>query len=385
MSFGPRNRFLRGLIALLTLRFGRRRRKELPPSEPIAAERPEQQAAVAREREERRRRPDEEERLAEESERLEEEHEQIRRRPAEPPPTVERELVARPRMELFVAALLIAVAIGAAGFIVFYVTAPDTQLLGLTIGLAFAFLALATALAGKRLVPQEKAADEYHFYGDEERREDVEAIVKESADGISRRKLLFGAAGTAGATLAGAAAFPAASLGPSVGDHIHATPWRAGRRLVKTDGRPLLAEEVDEGMFLNAFPDGASRSELGSPLIVVRLPPDELDAQGPRAAAAADGILAFSKICTHAGCAVSIYRHPLFDPEEPRPALVCPCHYSTFDVGRAGEVVFGPASRPLPILPLRINADGELEAADDFIGTVGPTYGGSRMEGDEDT
>jgi ubiquinol-cytochrome c reductase iron-sulfur subunit len=91
------------------------------------------------------------------------------------------------------------------------------------------------------------------------------------------------------------------------------------------------------------------------------------------------GIVAYSKICTHAGCAVALYRKPTFAAVEPRPALVCPCHYSTFDPARGGAVLFGPAGRPLPQLPLEIDRNGHLRAAGTFSGPVGPGWWGVRM------
>jgi nitrite reductase/ring-hydroxylating ferredoxin subunit len=90
------------------------------------------------------------------------------------------------------------------------------------------------------------------------------------------------------------------------------------------------------------------------------------------------GILAFSKICTHAGCAVSEFRYPKFEPTAPSPAVVCPCHYSTFDVTKGGEVVFGPAGRPLPQLPIAIDQDGNLVAAGGLSGRAGPSWWGVR-------
>jgi ubiquinol-cytochrome c reductase iron-sulfur subunit len=91
--------------------------------------------------------------------------------------------------------------------------------------------------------------------------------------------------------------------------------------------------------------------------------------------------VAYSKICTHAGCAIALYRKPTFPVVEPRPALVCPCHYSTFDPARAGEVLFGPAGRPLPQLPLLIDASRDLRAAGNFSGPVGPSWWGVRNHG----
>jgi ubiquinol-cytochrome c reductase iron-sulfur subunit len=111
----------------------------------------------------------------------------------------------------------------------------------------------------------------------------------------------------------------------------------------------------------------------------VRLPPDQLHLPSENAGYDANGIVAFSKICTHAGCAISLYRAPLFQADEPRPALVCPCHYSTFDPATGGTVTFGPAGRRLPMLPLSIDGSGFLRAKGNFDGPVGPSWWGVRM------
>ena len=108
-------------------------------------------------------------------------------------------------------------------------------------------------------------------------------------------------------------------------------------------GKPILAAAVIEGSFLTAFPQGADKEDLGSPVVVVRVDPATLRLPPERAGWAPEGILAYSKICTHAACAISLY--PL--AAEPvdgvaGPALVCPCHYSTFDVLDGGSVEFGP-------------------------------------------
>jgi ubiquinol-cytochrome c reductase iron-sulfur subunit len=207
----------------------------------------------------------------------------------------------------------------------------------------------------------------------------VERLVEEGADGISRRGLLkLGLLG-AGGTLGLAALVPALSFGPAFRiKELFATPWRKGRLLVDEADRPWKATDILEADFYTAFPAGADKEQQGSPLVLVRLPKDRLALPADLAGYDADGIVAYSKICTHAGCAISMYRVPLFQPDEPSPALVCPCHYSTFDPAKGGTVLFGPAGRRLPMLPLQIDAKGYLRAKGNFDEPVGPSWWGVR-------
>jgi ubiquinol-cytochrome c reductase iron-sulfur subunit len=203
--------------------------------------------------------------------------------------------------------------------------------------------------------------------------------VAESGTRLTRRRLFTLGLATAGGALAAALLAPLASLGPGIDlNSFVRTPWRRGRRLVDENGVPYRSADIEQDTFYTAFPEGADREQLASPLVVVRLPPRDLDLPRENAGSAADGIVAFSKICTHAGCAISLYRTPLFPEAEPKPALVCPCHYSTFDPATGGTVIFGPAGRKLPMLPLRIDARGYLRAAGNFDGPVGPSWWGVR-------
>ncbi|HEY2636997.1 MAG TPA: Rieske 2Fe-2S domain-containing protein, partial [Solirubrobacteraceae bacterium] len=253
------------------------------------------------------------------------------------------------------------------------------QALGLALGLGLAALAAALVVAGKSVVPQETAVEERPPLR-EGRDEEEAAATRELArgtEGISRRRLLTTTAGVAAAGLGAAAAVPAASLGPNVSQRIDDTPWRRGRGIVDSDGVALTADDVTPGAFVTGFPADANPRELGSPIVMVRLPVDSLhlpDGRDP-AVWAPEGIVAYSKICTHAGCAIALYRKPLFRDTQPRPALVCPCHYSTFDPARGAERIFGPAGRPLPQLPLEIDpATRELRAGGGFSGSVGPAW-----------
>ncbi len=308
-----------------------------------------------------------------------------RRRRPEPP---ERIVPAGPPSrgaENAVVALLVCAALLAAAFTVVYAfddLADQTQLLGLALGLCFACVAAALIVAAKRLVVTEELEEDYPEPEHPQEQRELEQVVRDSGSRITRKRLLLGAGGAAGAAIGVAAITPALSLGPILDTNpLYATPWRRGRRLVDTSGAPYRAEDISRDTFYTAFPEGAPKDEIGSPVVVVRLDPSALKLPPERARWAPQGILAFSKVCTHAGCAVALYRKPLFPPTSPRPALVCPCHYSTFDPARGGEVIFGPAGRPLPQLPLVVDDGGGLRAGGNYSGPVGPSWTGVRGEG----
>jgi quinol---cytochrome c reductase iron-sulfur subunit len=155
-------------------------------------------------------------------------------------------------------------------------------------------------------------------------------------------------------------------------------PWRRGTRVVDEDGSPLAPDDVKVGTFVTGFPEGADKRELGSPVVLVRLRADELDLPADRSDWDAEGVLAFSKICTHAGCTINLYRYPLFPAQSPGPALVGPCHYSTFDPATGGNRIFGPAGRSLPQLPMALDDAGRLISGGDFSGPIGPSWWGVR-------
>jgi ubiquinol-cytochrome c reductase iron-sulfur subunit len=243
-------------------------------------------------------------------------------------------------------------------------------------------IAAALILAAKRFVPYEELEEDYPETEHPDDQEQIARLASVSAAPITRKRLLGAAGGAAGGALVLAAVAPALSLGPWLDtDPLYRTPWRRGRRLVDDAGVPLRADAIATETFYTAYPEGADRDELGSPVVVVRIDPGSLRLPPDRRAWAPLGILAYSKICTHAGCAVSLYRKPTFPSTQPRPALVCPCHYSTFDPAAAGKVLFGPAGRPLPQLPLTIDASGVLRAAGNYSGPVGPSWEGVRGQG----
>jgi ubiquinol-cytochrome c reductase iron-sulfur subunit len=288
-----------------------------------------------------------------------------------------RETPSSPGAERALAVLLVLAGLGFAAFGVLIAVDADPRLLGAALGGGLACLSAALIVAGLRVVPQEVAVEERPPLGDERARAAALEDLRGATEGVSRRRLILGAAGAAGTGLAAAAVLPVTALGP--GAHVlNESPWRAGVELVDEDGRPVTADAVPVGSFITAFPAGADRRELGSPVIVVHVDPRTLDLPAERRTWAPEGLLAYSKICTHAGCAVSLFRYPLYEPTSDAPALVCPCHYSTFDVRRAAKVTLGPAGRPLAQLPLRIDGRRRLVAGGPLSGSVGPAWWGTR-------
>jgi len=310
-----------------------------------------------------------------------------RRRPSAEETRIVPSLPPNPLAELAVLALLGLSSLSALGFILIYAFGDRlpavTPLLGATMGLALLFLASSLVVVALKLVPTEELAEQYPPHEHPGEQQVIAEIVDESGTRFSRAGLfklgLLGAGGMLGLAILA----PAVSFGPlfHVGDFLR-TPWRRGRRLVDERGRPYKASDIAEKDFYLAFPENTSdeeKEQMAASLVVIRLPPDQLHLPSHLKGYDAHGILAYSRICTHAGCAISLYRAPLFQPDEPRPALVCPCHYSTFDPATGGTVTFGPAGRNLPLLPIYVDSSGYLRAKGNFDEPVGPSWWGVRI------
>jgi ubiquinol-cytochrome c reductase iron-sulfur subunit len=118
--------------------------------------------------------------------------------------------------------------------------------------------------------------------------------------------------------------------------------------------------------FTTVFPEDAVGSG-DSQAVLIRVPPGSLQLPADRLAGAPDGYVVYSKICTHAGCALGLYLAQVYQ-------LRCPCHQSTFDVLKGSQPVYGPAARALPQLPIEIDPDGTMRALGDFTAPVGPSF-----------
>jgi ubiquinol-cytochrome c reductase iron-sulfur subunit len=169
-------------------------------------------------------------------------------------------------------------------------------------------------------------------------------------------------------------------LGPLPGTSLRHTVWKAGTRLVVYGtNRPLRpADFAPAGSMITVIPEGyqddaEALAKAGT--IIIKFAPGQLNIPTTYDGGTlvgtmnwtVDNIVAYSKICTHVGCPVALY-------ETTTHYILCPCHQSTFDAARGAKVIFGPAARPLPQLPLTTDSDGFLVAASDYTQPVGPSF-----------
>jgi ubiquinol-cytochrome c reductase iron-sulfur subunit len=191
--------------------------------------------------------------------------------------------------------------------------------------------------------------------------------IEQRGRSIGRRMFLAGALiAFAGALSAAFISLLRSFMGPDPLKVLSRTPWAAGVKLVRRDGSSVEAAKVPEGSVITVFPEGHA-GELAGETVLVRLKPDVLKLPADRMAWTVDGLIAYSRICTHAGCPVSQY----YDTEH---ILACPCHQSTFDLAAGGRPTGGPATQPLPQLPLGVDDAGLLVAKGGFLTPPGPGY-----------
>jgi ubiquinol-cytochrome c reductase iron-sulfur subunit len=152
------------------------------------------------------------------------------------------------------------------------------------------------------------------------------------------------------------------------------TMWKAGTRLTHDPtGVPIKASDVTLGSAFHVIPEGllqrsdALEQKAKAAVLLMRLKPEDLHVSAGKESWNYDGIVAYSQICTHVGCPVALY-------EQQTHHLLCPCHQSQFDITHEAKVIFGPARRPLPQLPITVDANGYLVARSDFHEPVGPDF-----------
>jgi ubiquinol-cytochrome c reductase iron-sulfur subunit len=256
--------------------------------------------------------------------------------------------------------------------------------LGMTFGLALLFIGIGAVQWARTLMDDHEMVEYRH--GATSKPEDVawiatqmDKVVDESR--LTRRKVIGRTLIAALATIFLPMLVGLADLGPwptkrKRAETIESTIWEEGVRLVHDiTFEPIKPEDIEIGQLINAEP--ANLEELHgaefqiekakAAIIIVRMDPNKIKIPDSRRDWQIGGILCYSKICTHVGCPISLW-------EQQTHHLLCPCHQSTFDLGDSGLVVFGPAARALPQLPITTDAEGYLIARRGFDVPVGPSY-----------
>jgi ubiquinol-cytochrome c reductase iron-sulfur subunit len=249
-----------------------------------------------------------------------------------------------------------------------YIAGGQTQIEGVLLMLALGGLGIGIAIWGEKLLDAREVAEDRHELtsGAAGRKAFETSLAEEAGSNLKRRSFLVKMLIAAGGALGLAAVLPAISLGPAPGRSLKETAWRNGTRLVREGGEPIRAEDLEVDQVISVLPEGHLRA-ADSITLLLRVRNGELQLPPERLEATVDGIVAYSKICTHVGCPVALY-------EQQTHHLLCPCHQSTFDVADGAKVVFGPAKRPLPQLPITVDDEGYLIAQSDFTEPVGPSY-----------
>ena len=249
-----------------------------------------------------------------------------------------------------------------------------TPIIGVLMGLSLTSIGIGLVLFVKKLLPHETAVQDKHD-GSHFDRVTTSATLLGALEnsGLRRRKLLTGTLAFMGLAFGTMLLSPLGGLikNPNKGNPLGTTPWAEGIRLVRVDGSPIRPGDQQPGSLETVFPavEGGNLASDAATMLI-RLRPAQVEVDRPREGQADFGYgdyVAYSKICTHAGCPVSLY-------EQETSRILCPCHQSQFDVTQGAKPVFGPATRPLPQLPIAVDEEGFFVARSDYIEAVGPTY-----------
>lgn len=246
-----------------------------------------------------------------------------------------------------------------------YAAGGQTQVEGVLLAICLASLGSGIVVWAEYLMNTPVSIEPRHPFASNADNPALSEVLDEEA-GFTRRRLLVGMLFGALAGLGAALAIPALSLGPAPGRELFTTSWAPGKRLVDINGIAVRAADLEVGSITTVFPEGDPGSARAQTLLI-RVPTGELRLDPDRLAGAPDGYVAYSKVCTHAGCPVGLY---LASEQH----LVCPCHQSTFDVLDGAVPIMGPAGRALPQLPIAIADDGTFTALGDFPEPVGPAF-----------
>jgi ubiquinol-cytochrome c reductase iron-sulfur subunit len=308
------------------------------------------------------------------------------------PPDDPRSVAHGRRAERVVVASFTLAFIAGCGFIAAYVglgvhTVDKTLRSNLALGFSLSVTLLALGLGAliwvRHLMPNIELTQERHDLRSKEiDRQAFEQTFREGTANsqfvkrpLVRRTLMLGTL-----PLLAAPVVLLRDLGPQPGTSLRHTVWSPGRRLlVQATNKPLTPAEFSApGSMITIVPDGFEDDPdalTKAAVILIKFRPGELHIPTRRQGGTlvgtmnwtVDNIVAYSKICTHVGCPVALY-------EQTTHHILCPCHQSTFDATKGAEVIFGPAARPLPQLPLTTDSSGYLVAKSDFTEPVGPSF-----------
>ena len=250
-------------------------------------------------------------------------------------------------------------------------------LLGVGMAMSLFFIGMGAVHWAKTLMSDtEVIAQRHEMRSEPEDRTDFVETVKEQAAlaNLGRRTLIKRSLGLSLGLIGLSPLILLRDLGPLPKSQLATTDWAKGTRLLTDPGdRPIKPSDLEVGsvaQVLPALPTGVERTleNIGKDaVLLIRLRPEDFQLSPERLSWTHEGIIAFSKICSHMGCAVALY-------EQQTRHLLCPCHQSTFDVTRAAKVIFGPAARPLPQLAITVDAEGYLVAQQPFTEPVGPSF-----------
>lgn len=265
-----------------------------------------------------------------------------------------------------VCAFLVSVTAGV-GFLIAYWTGGSNQALGGCLALFLGGIGAALVGYSHGLIAERQAIEpREELPSSTEERERVWEEYCSGAHDVRRRGLLtwmgLGATGFVGAIVISLFR----SLGASPSPSLYSTIWKRGQRLTKSDGTPVTIDALRQGNTMIVFPEDSIGDERAQ-TVLVRVNESQLQLPEGRASWAPMGYVAYSRVCTHAGCPVGMF-------ETTTNLLMCPCHQSTFDVLRGARPTGGPAVRALPQLPLYADVDGTLRAGGGFSQPPGPGF-----------
>ncbi|HVE30220.1 MAG TPA: Rieske 2Fe-2S domain-containing protein [Mycobacteriales bacterium] len=294
---------------------------------------------------------------------------------------------AEKRAERAVAACFVLAFLGAVAFVVCYVVLPwqydinstsytwFTPVLGVTMALSLIGFGVGAILWAKLLITEEETVQERHSgRSTPEARATTVAVLTDgiTMTGLARRSLLQRTLGLSVLALGALAIVPLGGLIKKPRDALFVTSWSSGVRLMNGNRRLIRPADIEAGGIETVFPatpDGLTTQVVAdSVVLLIRLRPGQtVHARPGQEDFGWEDYVAYSKICTHAGCPASLY-------EQQTGRLLCPCHQSQFDLLQDAKPIFGPAARPLPKLAITVDDEGYFVAKGDFTEPIGPSF-----------